>query len=85
LQVRNKPTAPPKKPEKAPFFLPTVPSLSGDHQFIAPSGTGPTETGVVVGAKRNRHNKPEHRDFQTIFLEHLHSCSNDKECKFLAD
>jgi len=33
LQVRNKPIEPPKKPEKAPFFLPSVPSLSGEILF----------------------------------------------------
>uniref|UniRef100_A0A0D9WSJ9 WDR36/Utp21 C-terminal domain-containing protein n=1 Tax=Leersia perrieri TaxID=77586 RepID=A0A0D9WSJ9_9ORYZ len=32
-KVRNKPIDPPKKPEKAPFFLPTVPSLSGEILF----------------------------------------------------
>ncbi|TVU08304.1 hypothetical protein EJB05_41704 [Eragrostis curvula] len=31
--VRNKPIEPPKKPEKAPFFLPSVPSLSGEILF----------------------------------------------------
>ncbi|PIA51851.1 hypothetical protein AQUCO_01000026v1 [Aquilegia coerulea] len=33
IKVRNKPTEPPKKPEKAPFFLPSVPSLSGEILF----------------------------------------------------
>ncbi|CAA7047088.1 unnamed protein product [Microthlaspi erraticum] len=32
-KARNKPIEPPKKPEKAPFFLPSVPSLSGDIPF----------------------------------------------------
>lgn len=32
-QVRNKPVEPPKKPEKAPFFLPSVPTLSGEILF----------------------------------------------------
>ncbi|KAF3507624.1 hypothetical protein F2Q69_00002717 [Brassica cretica] len=31
--ARNKPIEPPKKPEKAPFFLPSIPSLSGDIVF----------------------------------------------------
>nr|CAD1831831.1 unnamed protein product [Ananas comosus var. bracteatus] len=30
IKVRNKPVEPPKKPEKAPFFLPSTPSLSGE-------------------------------------------------------
>ncbi|XP_021746798.1 U3 small nucleolar RNA-associated protein 21 homolog [Chenopodium quinoa] len=33
IKVRNKPIELPKKPEKAPFFLPSVPSLSGDIMF----------------------------------------------------
>lgn len=35
IKVRNKPINPPKKPEKAPFFLPSVPSVSGDIIFQA--------------------------------------------------
>lgn len=33
IKVRNKPVEPPKKPEKAPFFLPSIPSLSGKILF----------------------------------------------------
>ncbi|KAF9679869.1 hypothetical protein SADUNF_Sadunf06G0060400 [Salix dunnii] len=33
IKVRNKPIEPPKKPEKAPFFLPSIPSLSGEILF----------------------------------------------------
>lgn len=33
IKARNKPIEPPKKPEKAPFFLPSIPSLSGDVVF----------------------------------------------------
>ncbi|KAF9597469.1 hypothetical protein IFM89_018915 [Coptis chinensis] len=33
IKVRNKPIEPPKKPEKAPFFLPSVPSFSGEILF----------------------------------------------------
>ncbi|PQQ11007.1 U3 small nucleolar RNA-associated protein 21 homolog [Prunus yedoensis var. nudiflora] len=39
---RNKPIEPPKKPERAPFFLPSVPSLSGDILF-KPSGSAEEE------------------------------------------
>ena len=31
IQQRNKPKEPPKQPEKAPFFLPTLPGV--DHRF----------------------------------------------------
>ncbi|KAK4273647.1 hypothetical protein QN277_016997 [Acacia crassicarpa] len=33
IKARNKPIEPPKKPEKAPFFLPAVPSISGEILF----------------------------------------------------
>ncbi|KAK7286622.1 hypothetical protein RJT34_21751 [Clitoria ternatea] len=44
IKVRNKPTEPPKKPEKAPFFLPSVPTLSGEILF---------ETGKLSVAENN--------------------------------
>nr|TKR74873.1 hypothetical protein D5086_0000290670 [Populus alba] len=33
IKVRNNPIEPPKKPEKTPFFLPSIPSLSGEILF----------------------------------------------------
>ncbi|KAF5748637.1 Transducin family protein / WD-40 repeat family protein [Tripterygium wilfordii] len=33
IKVRNKPVEPPKKPDKAPFFLPSVPTLTGEILF----------------------------------------------------
>ncbi|KAK9106301.1 hypothetical protein Syun_022312 [Stephania yunnanensis] len=33
IKLRNKPIEPPKQPEKAPFFLPSLPSLSGEILF----------------------------------------------------
>eukprot|EP00271_Cylindrocystis_brebissonii_P018690 TRINITY_DN5414_c0_g1_i1.p1 TRINITY_DN5414_c0_g1~~TRINITY_DN5414_c0_g1_i1.p1 ORF type:complete len:979 (-),score=218.28 TRINITY_DN5414_c0_g1_i1:1298-4234(-) len=39
IKERNKPIAPPEKPQQAPFFLPTLPSLSGTPVF-APSTPG---------------------------------------------
>ncbi|KAG8484953.1 hypothetical protein CXB51_021536 [Gossypium anomalum] len=40
IKVRNKPIEPPKKPEKAPFFLPSVPSLSGEISFTPSEANG---------------------------------------------
>ncbi|GJQ99218.1 U3 small nucleolar RNA-associated protein 21 [Tanacetum coccineum] len=39
IKARNKPIEPPKKPEKAPFFLPSIPSLSGEIVFKASDPT----------------------------------------------
>ncbi|KAK9049733.1 hypothetical protein SSX86_031298 [Deinandra increscens subsp. villosa] len=47
IKERNKPIEPPKKPEKAPFFLPSIPSLSGEIVFKASEPTDeekPTQT-----------------------------------------
>ncbi|GAB2278180.1 hypothetical protein Dimus_012874 [Dionaea muscipula] len=50
IKVRNKPIEPPKKPEKAPFFLTSTPSLSGDIIF-KPSEEA--TTGDVAEKKAN--------------------------------
>lgn len=84
IKVRNKPTAPPKKPEKAPFFLPTLPTLSGDHLFIAPSEDGSKKDGGSKTVSRGS-GKPEHVDFQSVFLELLYSCAESKDYSSLVD
>jgi U3 small nucleolar RNA-associated protein 21 len=38
IRARGRPLAPPKKPEAAPFFLPTVPSLAGRPVFFGSGG-----------------------------------------------
>lgn len=83
IKVRNKPIAPPKKPEKAPFFLPTLPSLAGDPAFVAPSG----ELGVDGGSKTvsRGSGKSEHVDFQSVFLELLYSCAESRNYSSLVD
>jgi hypothetical protein len=40
IKARSKPIEPPKKPEAAPFFLPTVPGLEGNPAFDAGAGGG---------------------------------------------
>lgn len=87
IKVRNKPTAPPKKPEKAPFFLPTLPTLSGDHKYIAPSENGSDKIEPDGGSKTisRRTGKQEHVDFQTVFLELLYSCAENRDYSALVD
>ncbi|CAK8533851.1 unnamed protein product [Lathyrus sativus] len=46
IKVRNKPIEPPKKPEKAPFFLPSVPLLSGEILFEPGKGSVQENDGV---------------------------------------
>lgn len=46
IKARSKPLQPPKKPEAAPFFLPTVPTLAGQPTF----DTDAAEAGGANGA-----------------------------------
>ncbi|KAG0564859.1 hypothetical protein M758_8G142100 [Ceratodon purpureus] len=87
IKVRNKPIAPPKKPEKAPFFLPTMPTLSGDPIFIAPGEDGLNKSAVEGGSKTvsRGSGKSEHVDFQSVFLELLYSCAESKNYTSLVD
>ncbi|KAB1212058.1 hypothetical protein CJ030_MR5G024630 [Morella rubra] len=52
IKVRNKPIEPPKKPEKVPFFLPSVPSLSGEILF-KPSTTANAENAKTDDVENN--------------------------------
>lgn len=76
LQARNKPVEPPKKPEKAPFFLPSIPSLSGEILF-KPNGEATEEKDMekkMIGKKK--------LDLSSQFILLLHSCMETKNCKF---
>lgn len=78
FQIRNKPIEPPKKPEKAPFFLPTTPSLSGEVLFKSDV----VVTDEVKEAKGNelKPNKQK-SDLSSPFLQLLNSCSDKQNCK----
>uniref|UniRef100_A0A2N9G265 WDR36/Utp21 C-terminal domain-containing protein n=1 Tax=Fagus sylvatica TaxID=28930 RepID=A0A2N9G265_FAGSY len=70
IKVRNKPIEPPKKPEKAPFFLPSVPSLSGEILF-KPSTTANEEKDAKVDEVENKSKESDVPPSQ--FLQHLQS------------
>ena len=77
IQVRNKPIEPPKKAEKAPFFLPSVPTLSGQIVF-EPSDIS-SEKKIAEGDKlENRRSDLPHSQF----LQLLQSSAEKKSCKF---
>ena len=79
FQVRNKPIEPPKKPEKAPFFLPSVPSLSGEILFN-PSKTENGEKDTKVNEVENKRRESDMPPSQ--FLQHLQSSMEMKNCKY---
>ncbi|KAK2982674.1 hypothetical protein RJ640_027662 [Escallonia rubra] len=79
IKARNKPIEPPKKPEKAPFFLPSIPSLSGEVLFKA-SDSSNQETGTKadeVGKTAKGPGSPE-----SDFLKQLHSSAQMNDCRF---
>lgn len=49
IKARSKPIQPPKKPEAAPFFLPTVPGLEGNPVFDTATAAG-GEAAAAAGA-----------------------------------
>lgn len=53
IKRRNKPKQPPKVPETAPFFLPTIPSLELRFDFSDVKTTENTETAHVYSALQN--------------------------------
>ncbi|KAI3512908.1 hypothetical protein L1887_20230 [Cichorium endivia] len=70
IKERNKPIEPPKKPEKAPFFLPSIPSLSGEILF------------KVTSEQTDEDNKTQADQFEKItnlpsspFVQYLRSSS----------
>ncbi|KDP45683.1 hypothetical protein JCGZ_17290 [Jatropha curcas] len=56
IKIRNKPVEPPKKPESAPFFLPSIPSLSGEILF-KPSDPINVEKDAKADELENNHQK----------------------------
>lgn len=78
FQVRNKPIEPPKKPEKAPFFLPSVPSLSGEVLFEPGKVSEKENDGIGDGKQMNksRLDMPPSR-----FLHLLQSSKETDSCK----
>lgn len=73
IKLRNKPVEPPKKPEKAPFFLPSIPSLSGEILF-QPNVDSTNEE------KSNKNNELMHgnkkNDLSSQFILLLQSCAD---------
>jgi U3 small nucleolar RNA-associated protein 21 len=77
-QARNKPVEPPKKPEKAPFFLPSIPSLSGEITFKTSTdasieGSDDKSSDLSNDAKKN--------DLSSHFVKLLQKFAEEENCK----
>ncbi|KAJ1260095.1 hypothetical protein BS78_10G205900 [Paspalum vaginatum] len=80
IKVRNKPIEPPKKPEKAPFFLPSVPSLSGEILFETPASTKETDSNTT---ELTSHKKMA--ELSSYFSQLLQSCGETKNYSAFTD
>ncbi|XP_015881797.3 uncharacterized protein LOC107417678 [Ziziphus jujuba] len=80
IKVRNKPIEPPKKPENAPFFLPTLPTISGEISFKL----GDSENEEVKQVEAENHGRKS--DILSSQLLHfLQSCSETKKFSTFTD
>lgn len=82
IKARNKPIEPPKKPEKAPFFLPSVPSLSGEILF-KPNGVAKDDPkDIKIQDTAQKLNK---LDLSSAFCLLLQSCADAKDFTAFTD
>lgn len=79
IKARNKPIEPPKKPEKAPFFLPSIPSLSGEILF-KPTESTEDDKDSQAGETENTRTKANIPTSE--FLQFLQRSAEEKNCKF---
>lgn len=79
IKVRNKPVEPPKKPEKAPFFLPSIPSLSGEILFK------PIESANEEAKKDQDDGRKSIDAASSQFLQFLHSSADMKNFSAFTD
>ncbi|CAA0393660.1 unnamed protein product [Arabidopsis thaliana] len=76
IKARNKPIEPPKKPEKAPFFLPSIPSLSGDILFKANDSEADGEN--EENNKKDQNSMKNFDALESPFSKHLKSSWDSK-------
>ncbi|CAK9880713.1 unnamed protein product [Sphagnum jensenii] len=78
IKIRNKPISAPKKPERAPFFLPSLPSLSGKPEFVVANGKEAGNIGNGTDNNVMSHIRRSGRDdFQTFFMHLLYECNEN--------
>lgn len=81
IKLRNKPIEPPKKPEKAPFFLPSTPSLSGEIQFKLNAVTN----GDNDETKSQKLRDTKLSDLSSHFIVLLQSCADTRDYSAFTD
>eukprot|EP00252_Welwitschia_mirabilis_P019651 TRINITY_DN4608_c0_g1_i1.p1 TRINITY_DN4608_c0_g1~~TRINITY_DN4608_c0_g1_i1.p1 ORF type:complete len:897 (+),score=167.79 TRINITY_DN4608_c0_g1_i1:212-2902(+) len=80
IKLRNKPIEPPKKPEKAPFFLPSLPNVSGERVFVFDSSNGDADQIEASNEKRvSQTVNGKGRGELSTFNQLLRSCTEMKD------
>lgn len=74
MQQRNKPKEPPKPPEKAPFFIPTLPGI--EARFDLPQNNTKSQS-----KKSTRRLDAMAQDLETEFIKRLTTASANNECE----
>eukprot|EP01018_Ginkgo_biloba_P020289 Gb_24979 [translate_table: standard] len=87
IKMRNKPVAPPKKPEKAPFFLPSLPSFSGKMIFVPSTmnDDGEQEKIEKNEAVPESQSKKGEEGSISQFMQLLQSCTDIKDFTIFTD
>ncbi|XP_008391429.3 U3 small nucleolar RNA-associated protein 21 homolog isoform X2 [Malus domestica] len=80
IKERNKPIEPPKKPERAPFFLPSIPSFSGEILFKPTGSENEEAKGDNVEDTRIKSGLAPSQ-----FLQHLQSSAEMKNFSAFTD
>nr|XP_008391429.2 U3 small nucleolar RNA-associated protein 21 homolog isoform X2 [Malus domestica] len=80
IKERNKPIEPPKKPERAPFFLPSIPSFSGEILFKSTGSENEEAKGDNVEDNRIKSGLAPSQ-----FLQHLQSSAEMKNFSAFTD
>lgn len=83
IKARNKPIEPPKKPEMAPFFLPSVPSLSGEILFKASEKANEGTSGTLTGGDEKANGRKSVSS--SLFLQLLESSAETKNFSAFTD
>ncbi|KAH9300656.1 hypothetical protein KI387_012239, partial [Taxus chinensis] len=80
IKMRNKPIEQPKKPEKAPFYLQSLPALSGERIFVPNSVNDCDDQNETVNNKRVAQSGNKYGwEGYSAFMQLLHSCMETKD------
>lgn len=71
IKQRNKPKEAPKAPERAPFFLPTLPGTDARFDFGVDAGKGAQKDGLTEEGKKRKLDYSQGSSIETDFVRRL--------------